>query len=209
MKKSFVSKQDGLTIIEVIITLAIFVFSLITISGFLIYSYRAKDFSLSKAMNIDNARKGINGLARELREAIQSDSGTYLLESCDDFEIIFYSDIDKDIQVERIRYFLEDEKLKKGIIQPSGTPVNYDGAEDIRDISFHVLNTSTPLFLFYDQAYSGQETDLPLSTPVAGNILDEVSLVGIGMEIDVNPGRAPEILKIKSKVQLRNIKQNQ
>ncbi|MFH0906838.1 MAG: hypothetical protein V1829_01135 [bacterium] len=164
---------------------------------------------MSKALVIDSARRGTYNIARELREAIQSDSGTYLLESCDDFELIFYSDIDKDNQVERIRYFLEDEKLKKGVINPAGNPVDYTEEEQIDIISYYLKNNEeTPLFYFYDKTYSGKETDLALDSPIPGDLLDEVTLIGIKLKIDVNPERAPEILDIETKVQLRNTKQN-
>jgi len=43
---------------------------------------------------------------------------------------------------------------------------------------------------------------------VAGDLLDEVTLIGIKMKIDINPERAPNVLDIQSKSQLRNTKQN-
>jgi len=209
MMESFFIKQKGLTLIETIVFLAIFVFALTALSGFLIYTYRAQEFSLAQASAISSARQGVSQITKELREAIQSDSGTYLLESCQDFEIVFYSDIDQDDQVEKIRYFLEDEQLKKGIVKPAGQPVDYSGPEEIRIVSRYVKNaTSSPLFVYYDQTYAGQETGLPLDTPVAGDLLDEVTLIGVKMEVDVNPERAPMILDIRAKSQLRNTKQN-
>jgi len=209
MKLLFKKKQRGFTFIETLVVLGIFIFALTAVNGFMIYAYRAKGFSLAQALAIDSARNGVNKLTKELREAIQSDSGTYLLASGDDFEIIFYSDIDKDDQVKRVRYFLEEEKLKKGMIKPSGNPVDYSGPEEIKIISDYVKNTSsTPLFYFYDQTHAGKETDLPLATPVPGDILDEITLIGIKMAVDVNPERAPGVLEIESKVQLRNTKQN-
>jgi len=208
MMKSSSAKQKGLTLIETVVFLAIFVFALTVLSGFLIYTYRAQGFSLAQASAIDSARRGVSQITKEIREAIQSDSGTYLLESCRDFELIFYSDIDKDDQVERVRYFLEEEQLKKGVSKPAGQPVDYSGSEEIRIVSECVKNTSsTPLFYYYDQSYAGQETDLPLETPVAGDLLDEVTLIGIKMKIDINPERAPNVLDIQSKSQLRNTKQ--
>jgi len=209
MKLLFKNKQSGFTIIETLVVLGIFILAMGAVSGFIIYAYRAKSFSMDQAMAIDSARNGINKLTKELREAIQSDSGTYLLESGEDFEIIFYSDIDKDNQVERVRYFLEDEELKKGVINPAGEPIDYSGPEEKKIVSKYVKNTSSnPLFYFYDQTYAGKETDIPLSTPIPGDILDEITLIGVKMAIDVNPHRAPRVLEIESKIQLRNTKQN-
>jgi len=209
MTKLNTNNQRGFTLIETLVVLGIFILALGAVSSFIIYAYQAKGFSLAQALAIDSARNGVNKLTKELREAIQSDSGTYLLESGEDFEIIFYSDIDKDDQVERVRYFLEEEELKKGVINHSGEPIDYSGPEEKKIISKYVKNTSsTPLFYFYDQTYAGKETDLPLATPVPGDILDEITLIGIKIAVDVNPDRAPRVLEIESKVQLRNTKQN-
>ena len=201
-------KNNGFTLIETLVVLGIFVFALGAVISFLIYTYRAENFSVTQALAIDSARKGVNTFTKEAREAIQSDSGTYLLEKCEDFEIIFYGDIDKDDNVERVRYFLEDEKMKKGIINPSGNPSVYTGEEEIKTISTYVRNTTTPLFYFYNSSFSGKEEALPLTTPVLGDSLDEITIVGIELKVDINPIRAPKILEIKSKIQLRNTKQN-
>lgn len=202
------NKKNGFTLIETLVVLGIFVFALGAVTSFLIYAYRAENFSVSQALAISSARRGVNNFTKEIREAIQSDSGTYLLEKCEDYEVIFYGDIDKDNSVERVRYFLEDERMKKGVINPSGNPITYTDEEEIKTISNYVRNTTTPLFYFYDSTFSGKEEDLPLTSPVSGDSLDEITMVGIEIKVDINPFRAPKILEIKSKIQLRNTKQN-
>ena len=200
-------KRNGFTLIETLVLLGVFILVIGVLMNFLIYTYKSENFSTNKAMAINNAHKGINNFTKEIRDAIQSDSGTYLLEKCEDFEVVFYSDIDKDNGVEKVRYFLEDEKMKKGIINPSGSPIVYT-EEEIKIISNYVKNTTTPLFYFYDSTFSGKEEDLSLGTPVTSDLLDEITMVGIKMKIDIDPFRSPKILEIKSKIQLRNTKQN-
>lgn len=203
-------RQKGFTIIELLVVLSIFTFALGAIGGFLIYSYRARDYTLSKSLTVASAQKAVGQITKEIREATQSNAGSYLLKKCDDFEITFYSDNNKDDLVERIRYFLEDEKLKKGEISPSGEPLGYGGEENIKIVASYIKNTSTPLFYCYDKNYAGKSTDLPLSTPVASEQLDEVSLIGIKMQIEVDIGARENrhSLEIESKAQLRNTKQN-
>jgi len=152
--------------------------------SFLLYIYRAENFSTNQALAINNARKGVNGITKEIREARQSDSGTYLLEKCEDFEIIFYGDIDNDDKVEKVHYFLENEKMKKGIINPSGNPIDYTGEEEIKIISNYVRNTTTPLFYFYNSTFSGEEEDMPLESPVSSEFLDEITMIGIKIKIE-------------------------
>jgi len=201
-------KNNGFTLIETLVVLGVFIFALGAVTSFLIYTYKAENYSVTQALAIDSARKGVNNFTKEIREAIQSDSGTYLLEKCEDFEVIFYGDIDSDNDIEKIHYFLEDEKMKKGVINSSGSPAVYTSEEEIKIISNYVKNTTTPLFYFYDSTFSGKEDDLPLTTPVPGDLLNEITMIGIEMKVDVNPLRAPKILEIKSKIQLRNTKQN-
>jgi type II secretory pathway pseudopilin PulG len=198
--------NQGLTLIELLIVMAIFILSIETVSAFLIYSYRGSNYTLAKALSVENARKGTTKIVKELKEAMPSDSGGHFLEAADDFEIIFYSNIDKNDDVERIRYFLEDEKLKRGVVKPSGYPASYGGTEEIKIISSYVKNTTTPLFYYYDQCYAGKETDLPLATPITSENIDEVSLVGVKIKIETNvdPRLPVETITIESKAQFRN-----
>ena len=194
-----------------LIVMAIFVLSIETVSAFLIYSYRGTNYTLAKALSVENARKGTVQIVKEIKEAMPSDAGGYFLEKADDFEIVFYSNIDKTDEVERIRYFLEGEKMKRGIIKPSGSPLGYTGAEEIKTISSYVKNTTTPLFYYYDQTYAGKETDLPLTTPVPTENLDDVSLVGVKVVIETNidPRLPTEIMTIESKAHFRNIESSE
>jgi hypothetical protein len=55
---------------------------------------------------IDEARKGIETMVKEIRMAKEGENGAYPIEYAGDKEFIFYSDIDGDGRVERVRYFL-------------------------------------------------------------------------------------------------------
>lgn len=197
--------KQGFTLIETLMTIGIFAIAIAIIGGFVIYSYRSINLSFGKALVIDNARKVVNSCSHELREARQSDDGAYLLASADDFEIIFYSDIDTDSGVEKIRYFLESGKLKKEITNPTGNPAVYGSPETAETISSYVANDpDEPLFFFYDQNYQGQEDDLPLTTPVSAEDLTSVRLVGTRVIIDADTQNS-DILIIETKTRLRNV----
>lgn len=204
------SSKRGFTLVEVLVVIGVFALVFGAINGLLYYSYTAKGFSLGKAIAIDSAYRGVKQLGKELREAIQADDGSYLLSGCADFEIIFYNDMDQDDQVEKIRYFLEptEEKLKKEIIEPIGQPPLYPAAGETKTVSSFVKNTSTPVFYCYDRAYAGQAEETAMATPVPHDTLNDVGMIGFLLLIDVEPERAPKILEIRSKAQLRNTKQN-
>jgi len=94
------------TLIETLV--AIFVFSLImgAVSGFVVMAYRTYGYTWQQSTAIEEARRGIETMVKEIREARTGDDGSYPIEKADDKEFIFYSDIDKDGEVERVRYFL-------------------------------------------------------------------------------------------------------
>ncbi len=99
-------KQFGFTLIETLIAIAVFTMALGVVSGFAIMSYKGQAYTFQQATAIDEARKGIETMVKELREAKIGDDGSYIIEKAEDHEIIFYSDIDKDGATERVRYFI-------------------------------------------------------------------------------------------------------
>jgi type II secretory pathway pseudopilin PulG len=94
------------TLIETLV--AIFVFTLImgAVSGLIVTAYRIYGHAWRQSLVIDEARRGIETMVKEIREAGPGDDGSYPIETAGDKEFIFYSDIDKDGQTEKIRYFL-------------------------------------------------------------------------------------------------------
>lgn len=94
------------TIIEAIVTIVIFTLAMGAVMGGILMLYKTQDFTFQQAIAINDARKGIETMIKEIREARQGDDGSYPIEYAGDKEFIFYSDIDKDGATERVRYFL-------------------------------------------------------------------------------------------------------
>jgi prepilin-type N-terminal cleavage/methylation domain-containing protein len=99
-------KGKGFTIIETMVAIAVFALTMGVITTFIILSYRNYSFTKDQSMAINEARKGIEIMVKEIRQARQGEDGSYPIEKADDKEFIFYSDIDNDGKVERVRYFL-------------------------------------------------------------------------------------------------------
>ncbi len=89
-----------------LVTMGIFIVAMGAVSGFIASSYRSQAYTFQQSSAINEARKGIETMVKELREARMGDDGAYIIEKAEDYEIIFYSDIDKDGDTERIRYFI-------------------------------------------------------------------------------------------------------
>lgn len=96
----------GFTLIETLVT--IFVFTLITgaVFGFILSFYRNYGYIFAQSAAITEAKRGIETMVKEIREARSGDDGSFPIELAGDKEFIFYSDVDKDGETERVRYFL-------------------------------------------------------------------------------------------------------
>ncbi|MCD6178043.1 prepilin-type N-terminal cleavage/methylation domain-containing protein [bacterium] len=103
--KNFLYKS-GFTLVESLVVIAVFALMIGAVIGFILMSYRTYSYAFQQSMAVNEARKGIEIMAREIREARSGDDGSYPIEKADDKEFIFYSDIDKDGATERVRYFL-------------------------------------------------------------------------------------------------------
>lgn len=98
--------MKAFTLIETLITIAVFVLVMGAVTGFLVSIFKISTFSQQQSTAISEARKGIEIMVKEIREARIGDDGSFPIEKAEDKEFIFYSDIDKDNETERVRYFL-------------------------------------------------------------------------------------------------------
>jgi len=99
-------KINGFTIIETLVAIAVFTLIWGATMSMILLVYRTQGFAMEQAMAIDEARRGVDVMAKELRQARYGDDGSYPLEKAASKEIIFYSDVDNDGQTERVRYYL-------------------------------------------------------------------------------------------------------
>jgi len=99
-------KRKGFSLIETIIV--IFIFSMVSAALFssIVILYKSQSFNFSQSLAVAEARRGIEQMIKEIREAQTSQAGSFLIERADDKEFVFFADIDNDGQIERVRYFL-------------------------------------------------------------------------------------------------------
>ncbi|OWK26768.1 MAG: hypothetical protein US76_03550 [Parcubacteria group bacterium GW2011_GWA2_38_13b] len=100
------NQNFGFTLVETIVVVAIFGMVMLAVSGFIIIIYRAQNFNFEQSVAINEARRGVEVMVKEIREAGTAENGSYVIEKAEDNEFVFYSDIDNDDSMERIRYFL-------------------------------------------------------------------------------------------------------
>jgi type II secretory pathway pseudopilin PulG len=100
------SSIKSFTLIETLVAILIFALAMGAASGLIIMGYRTYSYTWQQSIAIDEARRGIEIMVREMRQAQVGEDGSFPVEKAGDKEFIFYSDVDKDGQTEKIRYFL-------------------------------------------------------------------------------------------------------
>jgi type II secretory pathway pseudopilin PulG len=196
----------GFTLLETIIVLGIFIFVSSVVMTFIVLDLKAHRFALEQNEAIRHAQKGIQLMVKEIREASTGDNGDYPINSADDQTFIFYGDIDQDEAVERVRYFLDGTELKKGIIEPSGWPIEYSLADEVvKTISKYVRNGDEPIFYYYNGDWPGDTINNPMTTPAD---VDQIKLIKMHLKINFNPQIAPDDFELETYAQIRNLKDN-
>ncbi|MBU4480011.1 prepilin-type N-terminal cleavage/methylation domain-containing protein [Patescibacteria group bacterium] len=203
MKNKLNKKTNGgLTLIEVVVSVSIFSIIVVVLFSSIIYFYKVNRYSLDQAFAIESARRGVEFMVRDIREAVYSDEGSYPIISASENSFYFYSDIDRDNNVERVRYFLDGSDFKKGLTEPLGSPLSYhDTDEVISVVSDNIMNSeeSSDVFQYFNQ--DGVEiTDL-------SSIVD-ISFIKVNLIVNVDVNRQPGNFVLLSGVTLRNLKTN-
>ena len=193
-------RSGGLSFVEMLVTIAIFSIIVAVLFGSVQFFYQSNAYALEQAVAVDSARRGVELLVRDLREATLADDGAYTIISMGSTTLEFYSDIDGDDSVERVRFILVDGTLYKAVTNASGNPPQYldineatsTAAQDVRND-----DESTPVFEYFDS--SGVEiTDY-------GDVVNVV-FVRVSLIVNVNPNRLPREFTLRSSATLRNLK---
>lgn len=193
--------QRGYTLIEVMIAMVLLVIISGGVTIFGKYYSESYSFAFQENVAISQAQRVISTISKELRQATTSDSGDYMFQETNDFSLAFFANIDQDELIERVRYYLEDTTLKKSVIKPAGSPLNYSQPEKISIIAEHISNHSTPLFSYYNQDWPTDTTNNPL--PQSARLL-ETTLVGVDVRVDTDLDMPPAEYRVTTTIQVRN-----
>lgn len=190
----------GFTLMETVVVVAI----LGVVSGALLYAirdfYRGNAYVFEAATSVDSARRGLATALHDLREASYADDGNYPVAAAATSSVTFYSDIDKDGGIEKVKIWLYGDTLYEVVTNAAGNPPTYTGqAQATTTIATYVRNASTtPLFKYYNEAGVKLATTSP--------DLSELRSVAVSLMVDLNPNRAPNVLTLNGSATLRNLK---
>lgn len=190
---------------EIVVSIGIASLITLAIGNLAVSGYRFSQIAGEEADALYEAERAIQTLSREIRELRTGEDGSYPLMRADDYAVTFFSDIDDDNLTEKITYEVFGAELRKTVIKPSGSPSKYkDEDAAITTVAQYIRNT-TPLFIYYNGDWPGDEVNNPLPTPTR---LQETKLMRVHLEINVNPNRIPKTVVVSTAAQLRNLKTN-
>lgn len=184
--------KSGFTLVEVIITFSIVIFMAFIFGDYIVNSYKTMNTVDKFNESVESAKKSINIMNREIREANSAKNGSYAINLAGDREIIFYSDIDHDNETEKIRYYMEGTFLKKDVTEAGTASPYYSGQPNTSAISEYIENLSA-IFTYYD------ENNTIIADPSAN--INQIRLARIYLEV----GRSPQYI-IETSVYIRNLK---
>lgn len=198
------TSKQGFTLVETLLVISIFV-----MISFAFYAFQRDIFSLNERLSRnltaqDEARRALKFMISEIRVASPSSVGSYALSQVATSSFTFYANIDNDTLKERVRYFVEDSTLKRGVIKPSGSPPIYNlESEEFIELVHDLVNGTTSVFSYYDEGYDG--TTPALSEPVDATL---VRLVKIFFAVSGGAQATTTPLTFTTQVQMRNLKDN-
>ena len=194
---------NGFALTEIVVAVAIAAVIFIAVfnfgSGIFSFNSRAQENLNAQS----DGRRVLKEMVKELRSASPSSLGAYPIVAASSTSIIFFVNLDGDSHKERVRYFLNNNELKKGVIKPSGSPLTYNQTNEAVVTLVHNMGNGTdPIFEYFDSNYAGTTT--PLVLPVQ---ITSIRLVRITLKIKKDTASYAPVI-VSSQVFMRNLKDN-
>lgn len=195
------NNKKAFSLVEIMIVMLILMVFFAISKDFIVNGFRSLRFSEEQETAVEIVRKTLSNLISEAREATQSDRGDYLIASATPKSLIFFSNIDEDDKVEKIRYFQEGLYFKKGITKATGTPLDYyDSNEEISIVSEYINNQTEPIFTYFD-VHNNEISD-------PGSSINDIRMIYTDLMVNVTPHIQPNDYHLNTYIHVRNLKDN-
>ena len=189
----------GFTLIETLVWVSMFSLVMLAIMNSVLSFYRTNTYAVEQAAAVTSAQRGIEEMIKTIREAAYSSNGAYPVISMSTTSISFYADIDTDPYIERVRYFISNGSLMRGVIDPSGDPPVYTSPEVVTAVSDFVRNLEKDVNMFqYYDLNGARMTNL--------SDISKLRFVEATVVVNINPNRLPNQFTLRSTAALRNLK---
>ena len=199
--------QSGMTLVEVVVSVAIFTIVIYTIMSTVSSIYQLNSYTIAQAYQVQNARTGVETLTRDIREMTYGDNGAYPLVTDEPQLLGFYSDVDRDDSVEYVEYeIVATTTLVKRIYNATSSATssvvyNTSAPDETYILSEYVQNLlmGSSSFRYFDN--SGNLT-------TATSTVVDVRFIQVDITVNIDPVRDPGEFRLRSSVAPRNLKDN-
>ncbi len=191
--------KNGYTLIEMLVAIAIILIVVPVLFSSINSLYSSHATTLANALALTETTNGVKDVLKDVRSAVYAENGAMPLANIATSTFTLYSDTDSDGIVERVRYYLDNTTVWKGVIEPTSTSSYPESNEVITKLSGSIINsqTNTPLFKYFNST----STEI---TSVS-NILDvrriETTFIG-----SFSFSNKTSEVKIRSSASIRNLK---
>ncbi len=201
----------GVTFVETLISVGIFSIVMLGTTLFFVRMWEINSFTYEVGIASFVANRGVDEAIQNIRKARSAENGAFAIEYADEDEMIFFMDYDYDGVVERIHYFLADERFQMGVREPdlTTTPVSYaSGDEFVVDAAEYIVNEEEDYDVF---AYYGTDSeifsydnvdDAKLTPPIDTG---DIKMIKVLLFVNPDPLRKPNNVRIQSFVVIRNL----
>jgi len=201
--KQILNNREGLTLLEVIISVALFSGVLFVISSFFTSTTQFQDLTNQKLQVQQDLQQTFQTIVTQIRSMNFSGSGAYPISSASSSSLIFYSDVDEDGVTERVRYTVGTSTISLGIVKPAGNPYTYATSTEIVTTAVEkVVTSTTPFLVYYGATYTGSEA--PLTEPID---VSKIRVIQVTVSADLSP-KAPKPIVFKDLINIRNLRSN-
>lgn len=192
--------KRGMTLVEAVVVVGITAAVGATMLLAIRYFYVNNSYVFDAANSVSQARRGLATMLHNVREASYADDGNYPIGSAATSTVTFYSDVDADGGIERVKIWRSANTLYRVVTNAAGSPPSYAGQPSATStLASYLRNaTSTPLFKYYDSSGNQLATTSP--------DISKIAIIRAHIEVDLNPNRAPQIFTLEGGATLRNLK---
>ena len=212
-------REEGLSLVELLVFIGVGSVLIVTLGLIVSGTSRISRQQIEQGAITEKARVQLERMSDEIRnaqyidcnlDADTADADEHWLYGANDFEIIVLSNVDDDVEAERVRYFVqvgttgETKKLKRGVTQPGASLCDFStNPENVTTVLTGLENaTPDPAVPVFQYFTSGNEA-ARLTTPVIR--LSSVLRVRLELKIDEDINIEPTIVDIVTDVVPRGV----
>jgi prepilin-type N-terminal cleavage/methylation domain-containing protein len=198
------NSNQGFTLIETIMVVALNTMLMLVISNTITQLYKNHGYTFEQSNEIEVARRGLGTWVRDAREMTTGANGAFALVKAGTSTIGFYSDVDKDNNIEYIEYVLgTSTTLRKLTYDPTASSTySTTTPSKIEIMSEYVQNGKQNVVIFRYYNSSGAL----IASPQA--MISDVSYITMNIIVNIDPVRSPGEFMLQGSAAPRNLKTN-